>query len=560
MAGSGVLTVGVSALTSYQRVLSTISHNIANVNTPGYSRQVVDLSSRNPQFFGNGYLGKGVEVQNIRRLTDDFLTSQLQASISNLGEAENLHALASQVDNIFADPATGLTPVLQDFFNGVQNVADDPATIPARQVLLSESESLVGRFHDMNARMDELNREVNDRIYSDVNEINQLAEAIAEVNLSITLSPGIANGILPNDLLDQREALLNQLSEKVAVSTVDQTDGSINVLIGKGQPLVIGSTSQRLTTFVDAADPISLRVGYDAGGNTIDVTDELTSGSLGASIAFRSQLLNPARNGLGRLAAVLAQTFNQQHRQGMDLDGNLGGDFFSIDPPKVIDGPANGGTVTVAFDPAAQGNLTTADYRLDFNGTNFVLTNLADNSTQTFAPPGIGNSFSADGLIFTQTSAPAAGDTWSIQPTRELARSFALAVDAPRQIAAAAPIRASAALGNQSDAAISTGTVLDVNDPNLLTTANIVFDNPPTTYRINGGASQAYTSGGNIDFNGWRVQITGTPAAGDTFTVQSNTGGAGDNRNALALAALQTTDILDGGSTTFQGAYGQIIT
>ncbi len=558
--GSSILQNSVSALTSYQRVLSTISHNIANVNTEGYSRQRVELSTRNPQFFGNGYLGKGVTVTSIKRMTDDFLDSQLRVSLTNLSRADAYGGLANQVDNIFADPATGLTPVLQDFFSGVQNLADDPATIPARQVLLSEAGSLAGRFHDIHARLDELNQAVNDRIQADVNEINALADSIAALNLDITLSPGVRSGILPNDLLDRRDALINRLAEKIGVTTVAQEDGALNVLVGTGQPLVIGADTQKLVTFVDSGDASTLRVAFDVGGTTIDVTDQLTSGSLGGTLDFRRELLVPARNGLGRLAATVALSFNARHASGMDLDGNLGGDFFTIDPPQVNPAAGNGGTLSVAFDPATVGNLTSADYRLDYNGTSFVLTNLADDSTQTFAPPGNGNSVTLDGLTITQLTAPAAGDSYFIQPTRNLARAFDVAITDPRAIAAAAPVRASASLANQSDAAISDPVVLDVTDANLLNTATIVFDDPPTTFRINGGASLPYTSGANIDANGWRVVISGTPAAGDTFTVQSNAGGAGDNRNALALAALQTTDLLDGGSTTYQGAYGQLIT
>ncbi len=558
--GASILQNSISALTSYQRVLSTISHNIANVNTEGYSRQRVELSTRNPQFFGNGYLGKGVAVTSIRRITDDFLNSQLLISITNLSRADSYGGLADQVDNIFADPATGLTPVLQDFFSGVQNLADDPATIPARQVLLSEAASLTGRFHDMYSRLDELNRAVNTRIESDVNEINGLASSIADLNLRITQSPGVRSGVLPNDLLDQRDALINRLAEKIGVTTVEQEDAAVNVLIGSGQPLVIGGNTQQLVTFVDSSDASTLQVAFDVGGTTIDVTSQLTSGSLGGTLDFRRDLLVPARNGLGRLAATVAMSFNSQHAQGMDLDGSLGGNFFTIDGPQVVAASGNTGSVSLAFDPATVGNLTGADYRLEYNGTSFVLTNLADNSTQTFAPPGNGNSVTLDGLTITQLTAPAAGDSYSIQPTRAIARSIGVAITDPRKIAAAAPVRASASLANQSDATISAPVVLDVTNANLLNTVNIVFDDPPTTFKVNGGASQAYTSGANIDVNGWRVQISGTPVAGDTFTVQSNAGGAGDNRNALALAALQTTDILDGGATTYQGAYGQLIT
>ncbi len=567
MAGD-LLGISLTGLTASQRVLSTISNNIANVNTEGYSRQSVDLGTRNPQFFGNGYLGKGVIVNNVRRNVDAFVDSQLRSNTTSQGFMQQLQDLSAQVDNIFANEQTGLSPVLQDFFNGVQEIANDPASITARQVLLSESQSLVSRYHDMQSRVSELNNVTNERITDFVREINSLAKSIADVNLEISLSPGVRNGIQPNDLLDQRGALLNRLSALIGTSVLPQDDGTVNVLIGNGQTLVVGPTAQGLNAIVDPTDSSRLNVAYAFAGNQVDISANLNSGKLGGVLDFRGRVLEPARNELGRLAATLAMSFNQQHYQGMDLNGVLnqalnagnGQDYFTISGPLLTPDPANtgAGAIAVSFDTANIPNLTAADYQLRYDGTNFILTNLADNSSQTLAGGVAPLQYQVDGLVIDVTTVPNAGDSFLIQPTRQVARDIQLNISDPREIAAALPVRTTAAIGNASDAAISAPAVLDATDANLLTTANIVFASA-SQFRINGGPLQAYTPGANIDANGWRIQITGTPQAGDTFTVQSNAGGAGDNGNALQLAALQTTDILDGGSTTYQGAYGRLV-
>ena len=567
MAGD-LLGISLTGLTASQRVLSTISNNIANVNTEGYSRQSVDLGTRNPQFFGNGFLGKGVIVNNVRRNVDGFVDSQLRSNTTSQGFMQQLQDLSTQVDNIFANEQTGLSPVLQDFFNGVQAISDDPASITARQVLLSESGSLVGRYHDMQARIADLNTATNNRITDFVKEINSLAKSIADVNLQISLSPGVRNGIQPNDLLDQRGAMLNRLSELIGTSVLPQDDGTVNVLIGNGQTLVVGPTAQTLKTIVDPLDSSRLNVAYSFAGNQVDISANLNNGKLGGVLDFRGRVLEPARNELGRLAATLAMTFNQQHYQGMDLNGNLnqalnagnGLNFFTISGPILTPDPGNAGAgaINVSFDQANVSNLTAADYQLRYNGTDFILTNLADNTSQTLAGGAVPLQYQVDGLVIDVTTLPNAGDSFLIQPTKQVARDIQLNISDPREIAAALPVRTSAAVTNASDAAISAPTVLDATNASLLTSTNIVFANA-TQFSINGGPLQAYTPGANIDANGWRVQITGTPQTGDTFTVQSNAGGAGDNGNALLLGALQTTDILDGGSTTYQGAYGRLV-
>jgi flagellar hook-associated protein 1 FlgK len=552
----GLFNIGISGLSAAQRQLATTSHNIVNVNTDGYSRQRVDLDTRNPQERTNGFDGKGVQVTSVRRLADQFLISQVRTGLTNQQRAETFHGFAAQLNNLFGDVDSGLSSALQDFFDGIQAVADDPASIPARQVMLSESQTLVDRYHDMANRIDELNSSINGRLQVLVDDVNSLSRQIADLNGDIVLALGRTQGQPPNDLLDTRDQLVAELSEIVGVQTFEQADGALNVIVGNGQSLVVGSTALSLGLTNSPLDPLRKEITYAVGGAQAIISDSLTGGRIEGTVSFRSAVLDPARNALGRLGAAMAQSFNIQHRNGMDLNAALGTDYFSIPAPRVVADPANSGTITVSLDENDIGGLMASDYQLSHDGVNFNLRRLSDGVTQVLAGPG---PFDVDGLTITVGAAPAAGDTYFLQPMRDVAAHIDLLVTQPEVIAAAAPIRTAASLGNVSDAQISSGVVLDVTDPNLLNTVTIDFNTPPTTYQINGaGPLLPYTSGADIEVNGWRVQISGAPAAGDQFVVRSNAGGVSDNRNAFALSDLRFTDILDNGTATYQDSYARI--
>jgi flagellar hook-associated protein 1 FlgK len=553
---AGLFDIGVSGLTASQRSLATVSHNISNVNTEGFSRQRVELDARKPQGVGNIFIGKGVETSAVLRMADKFLIGQVRTALTNQRGAEAFNTFASQINNLLADADTGISSALQDFFDGIQAVADDPASIPARQVMLAEAETLTSRFHHLDARLTEINRGVNQQLELFVNDINSLAKQIANINKDIAVALGRAQGQPPNDLLDQRDKMLSQLSEIIGIQTFEQKDGAVNVVIGNGQSLVVGTTSLPLSLINDPLDTSRKQVAYGFGATQSSISNSLTSGKIGGVLDFRRTMLEPTRNELGRLGAAIAQSVNLQHRDGMDLNGALGADFFSFATPKIVPAVTNTGTVTIAFNETDIGSLTASDYQLTHDGVNFTLTRLSDGSSQTLVGAG---PFNVEGMTITIGVGPAAGDSYFIQPTRDVAASIARVVTRPEDIAAAIPVRTGASFNNIGNASISDGQVLDVTDPNLLNTVTIDFSNPPTTYQINGaGPLLPFTGGGNIDVNGWRVQISGNPQPGDQFVVQSNIGGVSDNRNAIALADLRIADILDGGTATYQDTYSQL--
>lgn len=564
--GIGIFGSGVSALNAAQIGLSTTEHNIANANTPGFNRQEVLLGTRLPQATGAGFIGQGVDVSTVKRIYNEFLSGQVLQGQAQASQLETYYQQIGQINNMLADPKTGLSPAVQVFFSAVNDVASSPESQAARQVMLGSAQSMVSQFQSLNQRMSDMNSSINGQVSSSVTTINSYAQQIASMNKNIVMAQAASNGQPPNDLLDQRDQLISQLNQEIKATVVKQSDGSFNVFIGTGQSLVVGEQAITLQAAQSLSDPSRLEVAYGSGASvTRLLQNSLQGGNLGGLIAFRRESLDVVQNALGRVAIVLADTFNQQHKLGQDLSGNMGGNFFAQPVPLVNTNTANTGTATISASVVSSSALTGSDYSLRFNGgTAYTLTRLSDNTVTAFAtlPQTV------DGLTITTTGGAIAGDSYTIRPTVNGARDIAVAISDPSKIAASVPIRTNASLANIGSGRISGSTVnaiLPVN-ANLQQPVSIVFDSPPTTYTVTGTgvpsspvAGVAYSAGTDITYNGWTMQIAGVPAAGDTFTVASNTNATADNRNALLLASLQTKNTVAGGTASYQGAYAQLV-
>jgi flagellar hook-associated protein 1 FlgK len=559
---TNIFGIGISGLQAAQAGLLTAGHNISNASTPGYTRQQVELTNALPQATGEGFLGNGVDVVTVRRIYSEFLSGEVLTATSQSGSLDIYYSQLQQLDNLLADSSAGLSPALQDFFGALQNVATYPTSTSSRQALLSAASTLAARFETIDQRLADLREGVNQDIAATAQEINNYAAQIADLNQRIIVARSAAGGQPPNDLLDQRDQLIAELNSNIRATVVVQDDGAYNVFIGSGQPLVAGIQAYSLETLRDPLDPTRLTLGYRSAAGVVQLPEStLTGGRLGGLLAFRSESLDPAQNALGRVAITLAYTFNAQHQLGQDLNGQLGTDLFSIGSPQVNSNLGNGGTaqIAAAFDATTIGALTTSDYRLSYDGTNYTLTRLADNTAQTFAalPQTV------DGFTLSLASgAAAAGDSFLIRPTAAGASSIGVAITDPSKVAVAAPIRTAQGAVNTGTGEVSAGTV-DTLDVNLQQPVTITFTSA-TTFDVTGTGTGdpvglTYTPGQDISFNGWTIQISGAPAAGDSFSVGPNTGGTGDNRNALALAALQTAKILDGGDASYESAYASLV-
>lgn len=433
---SGILGTALSGLMAFQRSLDTTSHNIANVNTDGYSRQRVELGTRPAEFTGAGYVGQGVNIATISRSYDQFITNQLTSSTSAFAETNTLSTLASQVDNIISDEATGLSPALKSFFNAVNEVANDPSSLPARQVMVSEAGSLTQQFNTLSSRFEDLRNQTNNQMQASVDDINAFAESIAALNNKIATDSSRTSGAqLPNDLMDQRDALVAKIAEKISVSTIAQQDGSISVFIGQGQSLVLGVNAAKLSLTGASADPSHKNILM--GGQ--DISKQIAGGELSGALKFRDDVLDPAQQQLGLVAAGLAIQFNAVHTAGFDLNGNTGTDLFSLGTPALnVPVTANsnnsaGSSVTAVYDPNTASQLYPSDYMLSYDGTNYSLKRLSDN---TIANAGPGPTITGPGFILS-TSGVSANDSFLIRPVFDTAKKLTVLITDPVKIAAA---------------------------------------------------------------------------------------------------------------------------
>lgn len=655
-----VFSVGVSALNAAQLGLSTAGHNISNANTAGYHRQSIIQSPNIALATGSGFIGQGVHVDTIRRSVNQFLETQLKQVQTTSSQLDSYLAQLEPLDNALGSSSTGLASTLDSFFQAISAVSASPSSIPARQSLLSGGSALVAQLQTLGQRFADVRSGLDTQIEDSVNLINTYAAQIANLNKQISLqSASVPPSQVPNDLLDQREQLISSLNKEVGTTTIIQDDGSATVFFGSGQPLVVEDQVFGLTAAAGKEDPQHLDVAYTAGTNSSILigSNSINGGRLGGLLAFRDEILNSAQNSLGRVALGIAQAMNDQNSLGQDLAGNAGGNFFTIPAGTVKTSTANTGTGVISTTLTNVQYLTTSDYRLtkDKIGANYTLVRLSDNTSTAITAAQIAAGYNIDGItIQLSAGATAAGDTFLLQPTRDIAQNITLAASLnTTTIAAAAPIRTSATLGNLGTGQISAGSVNSPNDKVTITfTSATTFDVLDVTTGATLATAQAYTSGGNISFNGWTTQIsgaaatgdtfkiengfssktasgtasatsinnpiisvspvnpnlkdnititfnaagtafsvvdnttattlaaavaynsatgaaisfngwstkiTGVPKGGDTFTLGPNTNGTADNRNMLLLAGLQSRSTLVGGTTSFEGAFAQMV-
>jgi flagellar hook-associated protein 1 FlgK len=555
---SSIFGIDLSALQAFQQAIEVTSNNVANASTPGYDEESIELDTALPQNAGGFAIGSGVAVAGVQRAYSQAAATQLNTSQSSLSQLTSLQNYTSQIDNLFGTTAGGLTTALQTYYSGWSAVADDPASAPAREALLGDAKALAANLNSTSSQLQGLNSDVNTRITADVNQINSIGTQIS--NLNTQIAQGTGSGQAPNQLLDQRDQLVSNLSQLVGVTTTSNTDGSINVYLGNGQPLVLDQNTYKLSTVPNQFNASQLEVASTASDGA-SISSSITSGDLGGLLSARTQAIDPALNQLGQIATAVAQTANTQQASGLDLNGQLGSALFSVGAPVATASSANTDGTTASATISSIGALTSDNYLLSYQGGTYTLTDATTGSNVALTGAGTSTSpltASSVGLSIVLSGTPASGDQFLIQPTAQAAATIGVALTDPSGLAAAGAIQTSASDTNTGSATIGAGTVLDAANPALLNTTTIQFLTP-TTYSVNGAGSFAYTSGGNVDLNGWQVQISGAPAAGDTFTVQSNAGGTGDNTNALAAANQQTTGVLSNGTISLSGAVGALI-
>ena len=580
---SDLFQVGLSGLRAAQTQLSVTGQNITNVNTPGYSRQTAIQTTNPANLTGAGFMGNGTKVVDIQRIYNQFLTNQVRSTTSAAAANEAYRTQIEELNSTLSSTASGITTGMQNYFGALQTAIEDPASLPARQLFLSEAQGLAGRFNSVHAQLSTQNRFINDQMTTVAQQVTRLAQSVAGFNDAI--AKAAANGAAPNDLLDARDEAIRQLSGYIGVTVVNQDDHSINLFIGSGQPLVIGKEASVLQAAPGLADPSRMDIRLVSGNAGQDVTGLISGGELGGLLDYRRDVLDLALNALGRMSLGIASEFNQQLAKGLDLNGNVGGPLFNdINSRDMLDLRSRGresnqsdASLDVRITDTSQ--LSTSDYELTFTSdTEFTVRRIGDNRVlgpfDLNAVPGDPNGRypAFDGLDLGQQPDAGnfrAGDRYLLTPTRSAAQGMAVVMTEPQQLAFAAPMAAQAGLDNRGTGAVSqpvllggsasldmdalvaltgpegisftysanadgTGTLELSADPGPVSPAAITIAAP--------GAAQQFefTLGGQS----FSMGFSGRALDGDTFTVSFNQGGVADNRNALQLSELQNRPVL----------------
>jgi flagellar hook-associated protein 1 FlgK len=316
----GLLTLGTQSLQANQTALAVTGQNISNVNTEGYTRQRPVFEARE----GQG----GVTIDNIDRVADAFLNRQIWADSSTYSSYDVFEDFANELDNLLASDVTSISTAMDDYFGAMQTAVDDPVSLPNRELFIAQAESLTQRFNDLDANIRRQNETINGQLESSVAAINTLAHSIAELNDDIRIAN--ASGSVSSELLDQRDMKLEELSEYIGFTIIEDSNSQeVSVFVGNGEPLVVGQSANTLTTMTSPADSSQLNLGIQIGNNVGDITSQVSGGKVGGMLDYRDTTLNETLDELGRIALVFADTMNEQHQKGMDLDGNAGGLMFT---------------------------------------------------------------------------------------------------------------------------------------------------------------------------------------------------------------------------------------
>jgi flagellar hook-associated protein 1 FlgK len=553
---SSVLSTGTSALLAFQRALATTSHNVANIKTPGYSRQKVDFATANPQNYGYGDVGNGTRITDVRRVADQLAISRLLDGSGELARLKQLSTMADRVDAMFSDASTNVAGVWSNFFDSVSGLSSNASGSADRQNVLDSGKTLANRFQQLNTQLNNLNGEVNNGLIAGATEINRLAQEIAQLNGSIGSNAATA----APDLLDRRDQLIANLVGYTGGNAVMQDGGIMNVYTAGGQALVVGTTASKVTTVTDPYQPERLQLALESQGQKITIDGKTLGGQIGGLLEFRNTVLTPAQAELGKLAIGMASSFNDVHRQGADLYGNMGGDFFTIGNPRITANSSNTGTASMS---ASFGDLAKLDGQnivMKFDGTQWQATRADTGATI----PMTGTGTAADPLVLNGVSlvmsgTPAKDDRFLLQPTAGVAGSMEVAITDTSRIAAAAPIKGSAAMANTGTGKLTGVKVTDAGNPALRNPAAIVFTSA-TEYTIDGIGPNTYTAGQTITANGWSFVLDGAPKQGDTFNIGPTPAGSSDNSNALLLAKVEQAKTFNDGTITLSGALGGLTT
>lgn len=561
-----IFSIGVTGLNAAQVALATTGNNITNVYTPGYNREVTLLAENRT--------GSGVGVSGVQRQFNQFIATQLNQAISSNSALSAYEVQINQIDNLLADRDAGLAPLFQNFFSAMQKLVATPSDPAARQGVLGTADTLTAQFRAFDSYLNDMQSGVNGQLENQVVQVNNIAEQIAKLNREIGLAKA-KTGTEPNSLLNQRDQLVTELSGYVSVKVVQQDGGGYNIGIGNGLSLVAGSTSFRLETMPSAADPTRTVIAYrDTNGALLELREEnFTGGQIGGLMTFRRETLDRAQNQLGQMAVAMAVGFNAQHRLGVDLNGDQGGDFFSVGAPSAFSSSKNSSaaSLTAEYDPTKINELNIVDYDVVHSAGAYTVTRRDTGAVVDGNYDAVAGTLSFGGMTVTVNGTPADGDRFQIQPVRRAAQQLRTEVADIGKIAAGT-VTLSPASGAAGAANVAWTAKLDPANSDKLS----IGSSGSVTYTVSyDGTDYAATdAGGNpvdvqvkevdgkpvLSLGGVEVSLAADLAGGESFSLSASTlsSGSGDNRNAVQMLELQNIKLVNGSASLSQ-AYASMV-
>ena len=568
MSSSALMSIGQRAMFANYASMQTTGHNIANAQTPGYSRQTVQLATSGGQSTGAGFFGKGVDVVTVQRASDAFLTSQSQVASSMAAMDDARSTNLQQLETVFPPGDNGMGAAVGTFMNSFVDLANSPSDSSARQVILSNAAEVADRFATAGDQLERLPNGVTSDLRNSVAQVNQMAAQVASLNGDIAALRGSSSA--PNDLLDQRDQLVKQMGNLIKVTTITADDGTMGVFIAGGQRLVLGSEAQQLAVTPDPANTARSVISISDSGQLHELsTSLLVGGSISGLLTYQNSDLVSARNQLGQMAASLSARVNQVQGYGIDLSSpaGSGNPIFAVGSPIAIPNTHNsrdasgGFAASVSLTVTDGSQLKASDYTMaadPANGGSYILTRQADGVQFSMVPNGTDYTFtrlsdgaamgdSVDGIQIAINGTPAANDTFELEPVGRAAVSMVRTLDNPAGIAAASPMTAVAGVANTGTATVANLSVVDPsNDPTISAAIQFTDANGGYTYtltdssgNVTGSGTGTWTAGQPIAMNGFQLNLNGVPNSGDTISVVKTAHPASNNGNALAMVGLR---------------------
>ncbi|MBF8645120.1 MULTISPECIES: flagellar hook-associated protein FlgK [Pseudomonas] len=605
---ASLINIGMSGLGAAQSGMYTLGNNIANADVESYSRQQNVQKTKGGQQVGQVFIGSGTTLADVRRVYNAFLENQLRSTTSLSSDATSYLNQITPLDTALSSSDTGITAALKSFFSAMQDAAAKPTEDASRQLLLTSAQSLAKRFNTLSAQLNQQNSDINANMASIADKVNALTKSIADLNGQISKMTAV-NG-QPNDLLDQRDGAVRELSALIGADVVEQKNGNYDIYLKNGQALVLGNTTQTIGVQPSATDPTRMSLILNRGSTKMDITSSTTGGELGGLIRYRKDTLDPALNELGRVALVVADAINSQLAQGIDKNGDFGATLFgdinsaaAISQRSVAKTGNSAGSGNLDVTIKDTGKLSTSDYQVTFtSATGYSVRKLPEGTDMgsfdlTDTPPPVIDGFT----LSLNGGGLSAGDSFKITPTRNAAAGIDTVLTDPKRLALASPLTATSGSGNKGTGVITQPTLtseMDIYDAaqrsqlqtglKYSTPVKLVFGDDtssPQAYKMYDAKGTEIGSGtivpgqenklqlsvpmvdgsgnslgGNFTFE---MSVSGAPKNGDSYTVALTGAGSADNRNALSVIDLQTKSTVEVGANgkgiSFTDAYAKLV-